>query len=160
MDIVGVIGIVTGVSGMVLGILNYRRDSLDALNLYFAQSRDEKVTEGKKLIYNSSKEEFKKMLNDFPNNVPESIVEVINFYHYWGLMIKRHQIPFWLFYDKKTGITASGIAVVRTYKEVSEIVEKYREKNNKYAEYYQQLYNKLSKYYPEIPPRSTNIETE
>lgn len=160
MDIVGmivsVVGVATGVSGMFLGILNFRRDSLEALNLYFAQSRNELITKGKAVIYNSNEEEIKKMLNDFPYNVPDSIVEVITFYHHWGLMLKHHQLPFWLFYDKKTGITASGIAVVRTFKIVEPIVKYYRKNNERFAEYYEMLYNKLSKHYS----IDTNIETE
>lgn len=47
MDVISIIGMVTGVSGMVLGILNFRRDSLEALNIYFSQARNELITEGK-----------------------------------------------------------------------------------------------------------------
>lgn len=147
MDILSIIGTISGILGSVLGILNYQRNSLEALNLYFAQSRSKLITDGKSKIYNSTFQEIDSMLQNFPHNIPESIIEVINFYHHWGLMLRHHQLPLWLFYDKKTGLTASGIAVVRTFKKVDPIISRYREDNPKYAEYYIMLNEKLKDYY-------------
>lgn len=86
------------------------------------------------------------MKKDFPNNVPDSIIEVINFYTHWGLMVKHHQLPMWLFYNKKTGITTSGNAVTVTFDTTKPLIDRYKKhKNPHYAEYYEYLYNEIKK---------------
>lgn len=95
------------------------------------------------------------MKKDFPNNVPDPIVEVINFYTHWGLMVKHRQLPIWLFYDKKTGITTSGNAVMVTFDTTKPLFDCYRKhKNPHYAEYYEYLYNEIKKRTEKSKPKS------
>lgn len=143
--IVGIASIIIGIVGLIISILNFRRNRLEVLNQYFSYAREKEIVYGKRLIYNSSSQEIEDMKKDFPKRVPDTVVEVINFYHHWGYMIKLRDLPLTLFYDRKTGITASGIAVIRTFDILSPIIGCYRKKNSKYAEYYEYLYNKINK---------------
>lgn len=137
----GILGSVTGLIGLFISILSYNHNKIESLNLYFIQARDPFLIEGKKIIYDLSKEQI--------IGTNEKVSHVINFYHHWGLMVKRHQLPFWIFFDKKLGITSSGIAVIRTYNRLKPTIKMFRNKNPKYAEYYEWLYNKLIKKCPE-----------
>lgn len=53
--IFGVFGAVTGLMGLIISILSYNHNKIEALNLYFIQARDSFLMEGKKIIYNLSK---------------------------------------------------------------------------------------------------------
>ncbi|MCH5205692.1 MAG: hypothetical protein J1F09_01980 [Oscillospiraceae bacterium] len=149
--ITGSIGMITGVGALILGILSFRSNYLDSISSYFTQARSEAIVQGKKIIYNSNPQQIEEMLDDFPNKVPDSIIEVINFYHNWGMMLKLHKIPRLHFYNKK-GKTASGVAVTKTYLKLKPIIDCYRLNNPEYAEYYIYLYNEIDKHTPPLAP--------
>lgn len=153
--IISVVSLITAILGLVISFFNFHRSSLEALNLYFSRARDEKFVEGKKIIYNSTPQAIEEMKKDFPNKVPDSIVEVINFYTHWGLMVKHRQLPMWLFYNRKTGITTSGNAVTVTFDITKPIIDCYRKhKNPHYAEYYEYLYNEIKKRTEKSKPKA------
>lgn len=139
--IFSVLGAITGLIGLLISILSYSHNKIEALNLYFIQARDPFLMEGKKIIYDL--EIGQVIATDNDSDIVSRISHVINFYHHWGLMIKHKQLPFWIFYDSKFGITSSGIAVIRTFNRLKPTIKKIRMKNNKYAEYYEWLYNEL-----------------
>lgn len=144
--IFGVFGAVTGLIGLFISILSYKHNKIEALNLYFMQAREPFLMEGKKIVYALSKNQV--IDTNCENDILERISHVINFYHHWGLMIKHNQLPFWIFLDKESGITSSGIAVIRTYNRLKPTIKRFRNNNPKYAEYYEWLYNKLIKQCP------------
>lgn len=141
--IFGVLGSVTGLIGLFISILSYNHNKIEALNLYFIQARDEFLMEGKKIIYDLAIGQV--VDTDYKTDTLSRVSHVVNFYHHWGLMVKHKQLPFWIFFDKKSCITASGIAVIRTYNRIKPTIIRFRNNNPKYAEYYEWLYNKLIK---------------
>lgn len=144
--IFGIFGGITGLIGLIISILSYNHNKIEALNLYFIQARDSFLMEGKKIIYDLPKEQI--IDTKYKNDILERVSHVINFYHHWGLMVRRKQLPFWIFYDNRSGITSSGIAVIRTYNRLKPTIKSFRYKNSKYAENYEWLYNKLIKKCP------------
>lgn len=143
--ITGIAGIVTSIFAILISASSNKRNRLEVLNQYFSYAREKDIVYGKRLIYNASPNQIEDMKKDFPHRVPDTVVEVINFYHHWGFMLKLHDLPMFLFYDKKTGITASGIAVIRTFETLKPIIDCYKEKNSRYAEYYKYLYDEINK---------------
>lgn len=143
----GIFGMVTGIVGLGISYLSYNHNKIEALNLYFIQAREPFLMEGKTIIYNLP--EGGKIDFSNSNDTLKKVSHVTNFYTHWGLMVKRKQLPFWMFYDKKTGITASGIAVARTFNRLKPTIQYIRLKNKKYAEYYEWLYNKIINKCPE-----------
>lgn len=91
--IFGIAGMVTGIAGFIISALAYNHNKIEALNLYFIQARDPLLMEGKKIIYHLPNEQSIDISDE--NDIP--ISHVINFYHHWGLMVKRKQLPFWIF---------------------------------------------------------------
>lgn len=139
--IFGIFGSVTGLIGLFISILSYNHNKIETLNLYFIQARDEFLMEGKKIIYDLAIGQV--IDTDCKTDTLSRVSHVINFYHHWGLMVKHNQLPFWIFYDNESGLTSSGIAVIRTYEQLKPTIKKRRKNNEKYAEYYEWLYNEL-----------------
>lgn len=142
----GILGMVTGIVGLCISFFSYDHNKIEALNLYFIQAREPLLMDGKKIICDLQKDE--KIDLSCADDILEKVSHVTNFYHHWGLMVKRNQLPFWIFYDKKSGITSSGIAVVRTYNRLKPTIQYFRRKNEQYAEYYEWLYNQIIKKCP------------
>ncbi len=139
--IIGLIGVVTGVSGMIVSIRSFYHNKIDALNMYFSYDRDKDFIEGRRLVYNL---EHGVVLDEqCDKHTSITLACLINAYQHWGMLLKQKQLPFWIFYDKKTGITASGIAVIRTYNKLRPTIAYYKFKNPKYADSYEYLYNRI-----------------
>lgn len=143
----GVFGIITGLAGMIVGILSYSHNKIDALNLFFDYDKDKEFLEGRKIVYNLSEKQL--VTERSSRDVRNRVSCVVNAFQRWGLLVKHRQLPFWVFYCKKTGITASGIAVIRTYNKLKPTIKYFRNKNPKYAENYEWLYQKIVSCCPE-----------
>ncbi len=133
--IFGIVGLITGCLGVIISILSYRHNKIDALNNYFTYDRDIDFIKGRN-IANNLKEKIAEDENYY-------ISLVVNTYHHWGLLVKHHQLPFWVFYDKKYGITASGIAIIKNYKKLEHLISERRKDNREYACYFSWLYKKV-----------------
>ena len=104
---------------------------MKAVNEFFTAVEDEKLIAAKRHIYNSTK---------FTLDDEEAAI-VVNFFHHWGLLVKKHYLPIWVF-DSGTGKGAC-----RLYEKVSTYIARRRVDHNDptYAEHYQWLYMKLKK---------------
>ena len=142
-------GAITGISGAIISIAGYLHNKIDALNLYFTYAKEEEFIEGRKLIYNLPEG----IIIDEDENTNHAeytkIFSVMNAYQQWGLLTQKRQLPFWIFHNRKTGITSSGVAIIRTYNKLKPTIEYFRKKNPKYADSYTYLYDKIVKTCPE-----------
>lgn len=140
MDIVfGIIGIFTGTIATIISILSYNHNKIEAVTAYFAYDKDLNFLKGREIVYNLEDNYIVTKDSELSQNVSF----VMNTFHSWGLLVKHRQLPLWVFYDKKYGITSSGITVIRTYRKLIPTIRHYRNFNVKYAEYYEWLYNQI-----------------
>lgn len=147
--IFGVFGVITGLTGMIIGILSYNHNKIDLLNEYFAYAKNTDFIEGKRIIYNLNRGQALTEENT-RSDVLNHIACVTNAYQHWGLLVYHKQLPIWIFYDKKVkSLTASGITVIRTFNLLRPTINHFRKKSPQYAESYEWLYKKLLTYCPE-----------
>lgn len=155
-NIVGIVAIITGISGGVLGIVSLRTANLENVREYF------QTGDTKEMIYNRSVlYEFKASnkslyepdfflkhydINNNPSNlkmkdIELSVSKISSFFHLWGLLAKKGYLPLWVFES------ASGIAVCRLYYASIEVINNKRKKNPLYAENFEWLTNKIIEKY-------------
>ena len=114
------IGAVTGTVGMVLGIMSMIRNRYDAVNEFYSAVEKPDFIAARHFVYTQS-------------NLPlddENISYVINFFHHWGMMAKKHYLPMWVFNG------ASGEGVIRLYERCATQIDHLRRINHehKYGE--------------------------
>ena len=130
-DIVNIVAILSGVSGILVGIASIRISNMGAVKEYFQQGDNKENAEARKEIYYKIDNNIKIDKND------RAAASVVSFFHFWGAMVKKHYLPVWVF------DSASGHAVIRLYEGLQEMIEERRKDNSKYGEYFEWLYYKI-----------------
>ena len=127
--ILSIIGAITGVSGMVVGILGVVRSRYQTVSEFFSAVEKPEFIRARGAVY--AAKEF--AVGD------ENAAYVINFFHHWGLMAKKHYLPMWVFDG------ASGAGAVRLYERLEPHINRLRDKNGdkRYAEYFEWLCKKI-----------------
>lgn len=144
--IVNIVAIVSGASGVIIGLSGFKISSLDAVKEYFQQGDAERFIEARHNIY--SLFEGNKAI-EFENK-DASIV--CSFFHFWGLMVRKKYLPIWVFES------ASGIAIIRLYDILNDFIVEHRNSNPFYAEHFEWLVNSVKrKYRKRIKQFSDNL---
>lgn len=144
--IVNIIAIISGLSGMIIGFGGYRAANLEAIREYFLQGDATELSEARGKIYDAKNpEELMKELRiervDKKENLSKGISKINNFYHMWGLMVKKRYLPIWVFKG------SSGRQVVKMYDIIKPYIEEKKKDNADYAENFSWLYRKIKKKY-------------
>lgn len=132
-DIVDVVAILSGISGVLVGFASIRISNLGAVKEYFQQGDDKDQIEARKNLY----KKFDEGIKIEPDDKDASLV--ISFFHFWGLMVKKKYLPFLVFKS------ASGHAVIILYEGLQPMIQERRRKSPDYAEYFEWLYLKCKK---------------
>lgn len=132
----GIGGLATAIVSIIISIITYNHNKIEALNSYFNYDRNEQFMKGRREVYNMD-------ANTIVDNNDTNIATVLNAYHHWGLLVKHKQLPFWIFYDKRHGLTSSGITIARTYKKLQKTIKERQKSNKYYAQHYEYLYHKI-----------------
>lgn len=132
-DIVNIVAILSGISGILVGAASIRISNLGAVQEYFQQGDSREYTEARRKLYYKIDKREKIDKDDIDAGI------VVSFFHFWGLMVKKHYLPVWVFES------ASGYAVIRLYEGITEMIEDRRKDNPQYAEYFEWLYKKIKK---------------
>ena len=132
-DIVNIVAILSGISGILVGAASIRISNLGAVQEYFQQGDSREYTEARRKLYYKIDKREKIDKDDIDAGI------VVSFFHFWGLMVKKHYLPVWVFES------ASGYAVIRLYECITEMIEDRRKDNPQYAEYFEWLYKKIKK---------------
>jgi len=125
--IVNIVAIVSGASGVIIGLSGFKISSLDAVKEYFQQGDAERFIKARHNIYSVS-EEGKSI--EFENKDASIIC---SFFHFWGLMVRKKYLPIWVFES------ASGIAIIRLYDILKDFIDEHRISNPFYAEHFEWL---------------------
>ena len=132
-DVVNIVAILSGVTGILVGVASIRISNLGAVEEYFQQGDAKEQTEARRKIYVLINNGQKIDKNDV------DAATVIAFFHFWGLMVKKHYLPIWVFES------ASGYAVIKLYEGLLGMIGERRQDNPEYAQYFEWLYVKVKK---------------
>ena len=130
-DIVNIVAIMSGVSGILVGAASIRISNMGAVKEYFQQGDAAEHTKARKQIYYKMEQNITIDKNDL------AAADVVSFFHFWGAMVKKKYLPLWVF------DSASGYAVVRLYEGLEEMISERRKDNPRYGEYFEWLYHKV-----------------
>lgn len=130
-DILSVIGAVTGISGLIISILDHQRSRYFAVHEYLSAVESEEFVKAKQHVYNNV---------DF-NVEDEQAAIVVNFFHHWGMLARRRYLPMWIF----DGATGNGVC--RLYEKTFPYINKRQQINQDplYGEYFAWLYRRIKK---------------
>lgn len=122
--------IIAGIS-LLISILSIRHNKFITVNTFFEKIESNDFIAAKKYVYT----------NEVVDTENEEAATIVNFFHHWGLLVKRHYLPMWVF-DKATGEGAC-----RLYLKTKKYIDNRREFNldQSYGEYFEWLYKKLKK---------------
>ena len=100
-DVVNIVAILSGISAILVGVASIRISNLGAVKEYFQQGDNKEYTTARHNLY----KKFEEGVSIDPNDADAS--NTVSFFHFWGLMVKKKYLPFWVFKS------ASGHAVIR-----------------------------------------------
>jgi len=112
----GIIGAVTGIAGLLSSFFSLLHNRIEALKAYFEYERDAEFIKARREVYSLGDSGYEPESIASDKEKANSIALLMSFYHFSGIMVKKHQLPMWIFKD-----TAAGTTVVRMY----EILEPY-----------------------------------
>lgn len=126
-----IIGAVTGIVGAAIGIFGVFHNRFLAVHQYLEAVEAPDFIDAKAIIYNSD-----------PRQIPLESREaaiIVNFFHHWGLLAKKHYLPLWVF------DSGSGAGAIRLYELTQEYIRKRQghHKDSSYASNFKWLYNEL-----------------
>lgn len=140
--IVSILALIISVAGFFISCLNYKHDQFEYINSFFEHMLDHDFVEARKFVYNMELNKCIKL--DSSDKEQYNVAMITNTYHHWGLLLIHKQLPLWIFYDKKNGLTSSGIAVIRLYNKLRPTIEYRRNNGNlEYAKFFEKLYDRL-----------------
>ena len=129
MDIDLTIGIISGVTAIIsiliscFGIIHNRFLAVDK---FLTKVEEDDFIKVKKYIYNHS--------GDFDVEDEQAAI-IVNFFHHWGMLAKKHYLPLWVFDG------ATGYGLCRLYNKTKKYIIARREINSDstYGEYFEWL---------------------
>ena len=166
--VVNIIPIISGLSGVILGAIGYRATNLEAIREYFLQGDAIEFIKARRIIYSigdseailkglkneyeegkKSGYEKQKGKEDVEQSLADSTSIICNFYHMWGLMVRKGYLPIWVFEG------SSGRQVVKIYSLLEPYIEEKRvvqldtdeQFNSDYADNFIWLYRKIKRKY-------------
>lgn len=159
--IVSLVAIISGVSGVIIGLSSLRSAQLGSINDYFTSGDTKEFKHARGILYTYAlqysnngisvfNKDFKLQHHDidkkpivlYKDDVISTISYISNFFHQWGLLTKHRYLPLWVFQS------SSGISVYRLYNASREVIDTYRKTSNPfYGEYFEWLYLKVYKTY-------------
>lgn len=129
-----IIGAVTGTIGAIIGILGILHNRFLAVNQYMEALEDVRFLEARTHIYNKDPN------RPIPINSEDASI-IVNFFHHWGLLAKKHYLPLWVF------DSGSGSGVIRLYDLTKGYIMERRQvhQDSTYASNFEWLYLELQR---------------
>lgn len=141
---VNIIAIISGISGVVIGISGCKAAHLDAVKEFFQQGDAEEFIKARRVLY-EKEEKNEKVESD-----SSDAARITDFYQFWGLMVRKGYLPIWVFEG------ASGVAMNRLYNILQGYIEEHRKTNKFYAANFEWLVTKSKLKYGKTWKESKN----
>lgn len=119
------------IASLTISIYGIIHNRFLAVNEFLTKVEEPKFIEAKKYVYN-------KVIRDITD---ENAAIIVNFFHHWGLLAKKHYLPMWVFNG------ATGLGTCRLYERTKIYIQNRREDSQDftYGEYFEWLYIKIRK---------------
>ena len=134
---IGIIGAVTGIVGMIISVLSFSHNRIEAVNAFYANDRDPNFIEARRIVHT-----LPDMYSpaDVQKEFGSQIAILILSFDQAGILVKKRQLPFWIF--SKGGC---GVAAVNFYKKLLPYI-RYKQKDNQlYADNFKYLVERIIK---------------
>jgi len=145
----GIIGFVLGTAALIISFKSLNHNKIEAVNAYYENARRKDFIEARRIVYNNLPENYDPQ--EIQDRYGDEIAILITTYEQCGLMLKKSQLPFWLFSE-----TSTSIVVVNFYAKLEPYIIHRRKSNPLYAKNFEYLNNELTKYLSKqrivIPP--------
>jgi hypothetical protein len=155
--VVGFVAIVSGLSGVLLGLSSTKTSQLESVRTFFEKSDSTEYMKARKALYTYKEHLEETQIDLFDDNfkmdfvwdshestillkddILKYISYICNFYHLWGLLTKKGFLPLWVFES------SSGIGVCILYELSKPVIDYHRNNRNPfYAENFEWLYHKI-----------------
>ncbi len=149
-SVVGAIAILSGLSGVFLGVSSLSNFKLDNVREYFTKGDDSAVADFRDPIYKHYEEMIVKMDDSYTDSdidnktkgkYEEAVKKISAFYHLWGMLAVKKYLPMWPFES------SSGISVIKLFQGSIDYIVLRRKDNKLYAEYFEKFYDLIIKKY-------------
>lgn len=134
MNLVDLVAVVSGITGMFFGVYSYLMTKANMIKEYFMADDADEMRMARKSIYNFTYNSDQELMEN------TSFAKVCSHYHFYGLLLKKHYLPRWIFGS------ANGSAIIRCYEKSIKYILLRRNNDVYYAEYFEWLYNWLLKH--------------
>lgn len=137
--ILGIIGVLTGLLGLVISILSYSHNRIEAVNAYYNGVLNLDSIRARRML--------RVLADDYnPNNLTDEQKDCFSYtvitYQQAGLLVKKRQLPFWVFEQ------SSGYKVMNFFEKLKPYIDIRRKGEPGYAFYFEYLYNRLKVKHP------------
>ena len=133
--IFGVIGAITGTIGVIVSLFALNHNKIEAVNAFYSNDRNPAFIEARRIVHTLTE---KYEPSDVQKQYGSEIAVLILSYEQAGILVKKRQLPFWIF--SKGGC---GVAVVNFYKKLTPYITYKRKENPLYATNFEFLRNKI-----------------
>jgi len=137
--IFGIIGFVLGAAAVIISFKSLNHNKIAAVNAYYENARCKDFIEARRIVYNNLPENYDPQ--EIQDKYGDEIAILITTYEQSGLMLKKRQLPFWLFSE-----TGTSIVVVNFYAKLEPYIIHRRKSNQLYAKNFEYLNKELTKY--------------
>jgi len=133
----GIMGAITGILGVIISLFSFYHNRIEAVNAWYANARDSEFIRARRVVRGLPNEYDPRKLSA---EEKDHIVFLLISYQQAGALVKRRQLPFWVF--KNSG------RVVYFYEKLLPYIEMRRtdeENNPKYASDYEYLCRRVKR---------------
>jgi len=137
----GIIGAISGITGIVVSIVAFYHNQMEAVNAYYVNDRDERYIEARRIVHHLPENYSpKKILDEHGSKLAYLVLS----YDQAGTLLQNRQLPFWLFN------TSSGYAAVQFYNILLPYIEWRRDNGTPlYGQQYKYLVKRILRKHPE-----------
>lgn len=130
------VGALTGLIGLVISILAYSHNRIEAVNAYYSRMNDIESIRARRTLRTLPKNY---QLTELTDEQKDHFSHIVILYQQAGLLVKKHQLPTWVF-DQ-----SSGYKVMNFYDKLKPYILERRRGEPTYALHFEWLYIKLKK---------------
>jgi len=135
----GLIGTLTGLLGIVISILSYNHNRIEAIKTYYENIRQEAFVQARRTLRNLPDDYDPKNLSA---EARDKLAYLIIAYHQAGVLLRKRQLPMWAFNG------SIGYNAISAYNKLEPYIALRREKEPFYADNFEFIYKRILKKHP------------
>ena len=134
-NVISLTGGFAGLVGVIVSLFALNHNKIEAINEFYSNDRDERFIEARRIVHElpskyDPADEMKKH--------GDKLSVLILSYEQAGILVKKRQLPFWVFMNG-----GCGLAVVDFYEKLTPYIEYKRKTNKLYAKSFEYLKERI-----------------